>query len=182
MFQRLSPTSAEHVLEQLGERIDGIVDGGPCDVGVESTVVGFEGGMPVIYRPGAVSEEMIAECLGLGTGDWGLGKQTYGAFLPAPGMLEKHYSPDTAVFIGVPEVVPENSGLLAFGKLPENAAYFAKVLNLSESGNLIEAAANLYGMMHKMDSYKLDRIYAALLPENGIGHAINDRLQKAAAR
>jgi L-threonylcarbamoyladenylate synthase len=173
MFQHLSPTCAEHVFEQLKGKIDGIVDDGPCEVGVESTVIGFENGMPVIYRPGAITEEMIS-FLNPKSHALNFNKST------SPGLLDKHYSPNTPVFVGVPEAVPESSGLLAFGKLPKNAKDFEKVLNLSESGNLIEAAANLYGMLHELDSCDLIRIYAQLLPESGFGRAINDRLKKAA--
>jgi len=168
-FQHLSPTSAEHVLAQLDGKIDGIVDGGVCEIGVESTVVGFKNDMPVIYRPGAVTREMIGETLVYN----GLEK-------PSPGMLEKHYSPNTRLCLGLPSEVPPNCGLLAFGNLPENATRFAKVFNLSAEENLTEAATNLYGMLHELDSCKLNKIYAVLLPPVGIGVAINDRLGKAA--
>ena len=176
VFQHLSPTSAEHVLEQLGGKIDGIVDGGICEIGVESTVVGFENEMPVIYRPGAVTGEMIADSLGMEYGVWGMGNSQ----MPSPGMFKKHYSPNTLLSLELPHEVPPNCGLLAFGKLPENAEHFAKILNLSESENLTEAAANLYGMLHELDSHGLNKIYAALLPKTGLGIALNDRLIKAA--
>jgi len=172
-FQHLSPTSAEHVLEQLGGKIDGIVNGGFCEIGLESTVVGFENDIPVIYRPGAVTKEMIMESLGK------VLDPKSDAIL-SPGMLEKHYSPSTQLCLGLPSEVPPNCGLLAFGKLPENATLFAKALNLSATENLTEAAANLYGMLHELDSCGLSKIYAMLLPPVGIGVAINDRLGKAA--
>jgi len=172
-FQHLSPTSAEHVLEQLGSKIDGIVNGGVCEIGLESTVVGFENDIPVIYRPGAVTKEMIMESLGK------VLDPKSNAIL-SPGMLEKHYSPSTQLCLDLPSDVPPNCGLLAFGKLPENTTFFTKVLNLSATENLTEAAANLYGMLHELDSCKLNKIYAMLLPPIGIGVAINDRLTKAA--
>jgi len=172
-FQHLSPTSAEHVLEQLSGKIDGIVNGGFCEIGLESTVVGFENDIPVIYRPGAVTKEMIGECLGKIL-------DPKSNAIVSPGMLEKHYSPNTQLCLGLPSEVPPNCGLLAFGKLPENTKLFAKTLNLSVTENLTEAAANLYGMLHELDSCKLDKIYAMLLPPIGIGVAINDRLRKAA--
>jgi len=172
-FQHLSPTSAEHVLEQLSGKIDGIVNGGVCEIGVESTVVGFENDIPVIYRPGAVTKEMIGEFLGK------ILSPKSDSIL-SPGMLEKHYSPNTLLCLELPSEVPPNCGLLAFGKLPENAAHFAKILNLSAKENLTESAANLYGMLHELDSCKLNKIYAILLPPVGIGVAINDRLTKAA--
>ncbi|MDR3002017.1 MAG: threonylcarbamoyl-AMP synthase [Fibromonadaceae bacterium] len=176
MFQRLSPTSVEHVVEQLGGKIDGIVDGGACEVGIESTVVGFENNMPVIYRPGAVTGEMIVECLGVGS--WGVGSSK----LSSPGLLKKHYCPSTPFFIGLPSEVPKNCGLLAFGELPVKSGEFAEVLNLSEKACSTEAAANLYGMLHKLDSCKLDKFFATLLPPAGLGNAINDRLIKASCR
>jgi L-threonylcarbamoyladenylate synthase len=168
-FQHLSPTSPEHVLEQLSGKIDGIVDGGVCEIGVESTVVGFKNDTPVIYRPGAVTKEMIGEIL-----------IDNGQEKPSPGMLEKHYSPNTLLCLELPSEVPPNCGLLAFGELPENAVHFAKALNLSANANLTEAAANLYGMLHELDSCGLSKIYATLLPPVGVGVAINDRLTKAA--
>jgi len=165
-FQHLSPTSAEHVLAQLGGKIDGIVDGGACEIGVESTIVGFEDELPVIYRPGAITKEMIGESFGK-------------TLAPSPGMFKKHYSPNTKLCLGLPDDVPPNCGLLAFG---ENSLEFAKTLNLSAKGDLTEAAANLYSMLHELDSCGLDRIYAMLLPPIGIGVAINDRLVKAAGQ
>jgi len=170
-FQHLSPTSAEHVLEQLGGKIDGIVNGGACEIGVESTVVGFENDMPVIYRPGAITKEMITEYIG---------KPLYPiphTLNPSPGMLKKHYSPNTQLCLELPSDVPPNCGLLAFG---ENTLNFAKTLNLSAKGDLTEAAANLYSMLHELDSSGLNKIYAMLLPPIGIGVAINDRLTRAA--
>ncbi|MDR2732656.1 MAG: threonylcarbamoyl-AMP synthase [Fibromonadaceae bacterium] len=179
MFQHLSPTSAEHVLEQLGGRIDGIVDGGLCEVGVESTVVGFEDDRVVLYRPGAVTKEMIAECLLIENGELGMENSVENSQLKSPGLMKKHYSPSTPLFIGLPGVVPGGSGLLWFGELPASAGDFAKVLNLSEKADATEAAANLYGMLHGLDSCGLDRIFATLLPRVGLGNAVNDRLVKA---
>jgi L-threonylcarbamoyladenylate synthase len=213
MFQHLSPTSAEHVAEQLSGRIDGIVDGGVCEVGIESTVVGFESEMPVIYRPGAVTYEMVAgtlvesgelrvesnsqlladkKCGDNGSdGEWRMENGKYSQLSTlnsqlaiklgnaSPGMLKKHYSPNTSLCLELPSEVPPNSGLLAFGKLPANANDFVKILNLSQNANPTEAAANLYGMLHELDSCGLDRIFAMLLPEMGLGNAINDRLLRA---
>jgi L-threonylcarbamoyladenylate synthase len=178
MFQHLSPTSAEHVVEQLSGRIDGIVNGGACEVGIESTVVGFENDIPVIYRPGAVTAEMMGDCLGLGTRDIGY-ENNFQFKLSSPGLLKKHYSPNTPLCLELPNEIPPSSGLLAFGKLPTNANDFAKILNLSENANTTEAAANLYGMLHKLDSCGLNRIFVMLLPETGLGNAVNDRLIKA---
>jgi len=183
MFQHLSPTTAEHVAEQLGERIDGIVDGGACEIGIESSVIGFENSLPVIYRPGAVTAEMVAKVL-MENGELRMENILNSQFsilnsLPSPGMLKKHYSPNTPLCLELPSEVPPNCGLLAFGKLPANADGFAKILNLSENSNPTEAAANLYGMLHELDSCGLDRIFASLLPQTGLGNAVNDRLLKA---
>jgi L-threonylcarbamoyladenylate synthase len=181
MFQHLSPTSAQHVLEQLGNRIDGIVDGGVCEVGVESTVVGFENETPIIYRPGAVTKEII-EGLGFKVNSPLLEGCPKGGMY-SPGMLKKHYSPDTPLIFYFRNLnIPQNSGLLAFGNLPENANEFAKVLNLSASADATEAAANVYGMLHELDSLGLNRIFAVKLPDAGLGVAVNDRLAKAAAK
>jgi len=169
MFQHLSPTSAEHVREQLNGRIDGIVDGGACEVGIESTVIGFEDETPVIYRPGAITSEMT----GLKTAI------RSSAIHLSPGLSEKHYSPNTKLCLGLPNEVPPNSGLLAFGDLPANSGNFAKVLNLSEGSDSTEAAANLYGMLHELDSFGLSKIFAIPLPKTGLGNAINDRLARA---
>jgi len=183
MFQHLSPTNAEHVAEQLGERIDGIVDGGACEIGIESTVIGFENSLPVIYRPGAVTYEMVAKVL-MENGELRMENILNSQFSilnspPSPGMLKKHYSPNTPLCLELPSEVPPNSGLLAFGKLPANANDFAKILNLSENSNPTEAAANLYGMLHELDSCGLNRIFAVPLPQIGLGNAVNDRLLKA---
>jgi len=184
MFQHLSPTNAEHVFEQLGSRIDGIVDGGACEVGIESTVIGFENERPIIYRPGAITNEMIAELLNnsqLSTFNSQLNK-TPKSQPVSPGLLQKHYSPNTPFYLELPGEVPPNSGLLAFGKQPANSEKFSKILNLSESENPTEAAANLYRMLHSLDSCELSAIFATLLPKVGLGNAINDRLTKAAKR
>jgi L-threonylcarbamoyladenylate synthase len=172
MFQRISPTTAEHVMEQLKGKIDGIVDGGVCEVGVESTVIGFENETPVIYRPGAITREM------LGLHGWQQGQPRRAA--TAPGMMKKHYSPATPLAFLASQTIPPNSGLLAFGELPANANEFAKILNLSQKACPVEAAANLYGMLHKLDSFGLDGIFAVKLPEAGLGVALNDRLARAA--
>jgi L-threonylcarbamoyladenylate synthase len=173
MFQHLSPTSAEHVFEQLGSRIDGIVDGGACEVGIESTVIGFENETPVIYRPGAITSEMIGHPV-----SFAATPLKEGNFI-SPGLLEKHYSPNTPLCLELPNEIPPDSGLLAFGKLPGNSERFAKILNLSENENPTEAAANLYAMLHELDSCRLGKIFAMLLPKAGLGNAINDRLLKA---
>jgi len=140
-------------------------------VGIESTFIGFENETPVIYRPGAITGEMIED---IGYKVWGMGTGH-----PSPGLLDKHYSPDTSLCLGLPDEVPPNSGLLAFGELPANSERFAKILNLSKNGDSIEAAANLYAALHKLDSFGLGRIFAMRLPETGLGNAINDRLSRA---
>jgi L-threonylcarbamoyladenylate synthase len=176
MFQHLSPTTAEHVDQQLQGCIDGIVDGGACEIGIESTVAGFENGIPIIYRPGAITAEMIATAVGAAHRGCPYGPPTKPQ---SPGMLQKHYCPNTPLYIEPPSAVPPNSGLLAFGKLPANASNFAKILNLSESANPTEAAANLYKMLHELDSCGLNKIFTELLPKTGLGNAINDRLLRA---
>jgi L-threonylcarbamoyladenylate synthase len=140
--------------------------------------VGFENALPVIYRPGAITMEMIAECLGIESVKM---ETDNGKILPSPGLLKKHYCPNTSLSIELPSEVPANSGLLAFGKLPKNSECFAKTLNLSEKACATEAAANLYRMLHELDSCGLGKIYAMLLPKEGLGNAVNDRLIKGSA-
>lgn len=180
LFQHVSPTTAQHVAEQLGETIDGIVDGGSCQVGVESTIISFENGIPVVLRPGGITPEMIRSVAGNVT----LHKSSSnpGGPMPAPGMIDRHYRPQVPLFYGK---LPANAKLpvktvrIAFGN---QASAIAPTVNLSETGNLQEAAANLYAMMRQMDSDKNQLILVDPIPNEGLGIACNDRLKRAAVR
>lgn len=184
LFQKISPTTAQHVSDQLGGLIDGIVDGGACAIGVESTIVGFHGEQPVLYRPGAITPEMLMAVVGpverhVPTSHPGEPDVAQ----PAPGLLERHYSPSTPLLLGNwPAVWPERAGLLAFGTLPDDASRCASIFQLSETGDPVEAAARLYAGLRSLDAQGLDVILASPLPEAGLGIAVNDRLRRAASR
>jgi L-threonylcarbamoyladenylate synthase len=163
---KLSPTRAEDVLAGLGGRIEAVLDGGPCPVGVESTIVGLDG-PPRLLRPGGLPAEAIADCLGAP-----LLPPEAGGAVTAPGMLASHYAPEAALRLGATEAAPGEL-LLGFGPV-------AGDLSLSPSGDLREAAANLFHHLRALDA-RGARIAVAPIPEHGLGRAINDRLARAAA-
>ena len=180
-FGYVSPTTANHVADNLGNKLDYILDGGSCGVGVESTIVGFPEGIPTIYRKGGLAIEEIEKVIGK------VIVLPYSSSKPkAPGMLEKHYSPGVKLLIGdIPELIRkhknENYAVLSFKKVYNemNPAYM-KVL--SESGDIAEAARNLFAHLRYFAELKPDLILTELLPESGLGTAINDRLKRAAAQ
>lgn len=178
-FGRLSPTTAEAVLEQLGERIDGVLDGGACEIGIESTIIGFWAGRRLLLRPGGISREAIEACIGtLEVFQAGQDRS-----IPAPGLLPRHYAPQTPLVLR-PSASPVPAGRighLTFGSTPD--AYDAALtLNLDPGGDLCRAAANLYRMLRRLDHAALDGIVADRVPDTGLGLAINDRLERAARR
>ncbi len=166
---RISPTTAAHVLSGLDGRIDGLVDGGRCDVGLESTIIGFDGGATLL-REGGIPVEAIEACLGAP-----LRRSTEATDNPvAPGQLLSHYAPKGTVRLNATDL-SDGEVLLGFGPTPRAS------LNLSPSGDLTEAAANLFGMLHELDRLGAERIAVAPIPDHGLGRAINDRLARAAA-
>jgi L-threonylcarbamoyladenylate synthase len=167
---RVSPTTADHVAEELGDRIDLILDGGPTPLGIESTVIGFERDKAVLLRAGAVTREAIETVAGsLATAP--------STAVRSPGQLASHYAPHAALRLNVSHV-GANEALLAFGAhIPAGAK---RVLNLSRSGDLSEAAANLFAMLRDLDT-DADAIAVMPIPHDGLGEAINDRLMRAAA-
>ncbi len=165
---RISPTEADHVLAGLGGRIAAVVDGGPCTVGVESTIVGFAPD-PVLLRPGGLPVEAIEACLGAP-----LAVQAEGGPVTAPGQLASHYAPRASVRLNVVAPGPDER-LLGFG------AVDGVGLNLSPSGDLVEAAANLFHHLHALDIAGEAPIAVSPIPDHGLGRAINDRLRRAAA-
>ncbi len=185
LFKHVSPTTAEHVAEQLEERIDGIVDGGPCQVGVESTIVSFAHEIPTLLRPGAITLEMLQETLGHVAVQKPTSKpQNPSAASPAeaPGMLDSHYKPSVPLYYGIlPKnaKLPEGTVRLAFGK---TSGIIPATANLSESGNYTEATANLYAKMHELDSSNNKLILVDSIPEEGLGRALNDRLRRASLK
>ncbi|MDR2740654.1 MAG: threonylcarbamoyl-AMP synthase [Treponema sp.] len=199
-FGRLSPTRAEHVRDQLGDKVDYILDGGPCVVGVESTVLDLCTGEPRILRPGGVSREELEAVIGAvsGAGDGG-----NNAVHPrSPGQLKSHYAPRTPLSVHTRDEMialpwdarearlffdaasrdvwlrafsPMTSGPLT-GRSPVSEG---RTLVLSEGGNLAEAAARLFELLHTLDGLGASRIRAELVPDRGLGPAINDRLVRA---
>lgn len=180
LFGRVSPTTAQHVAEQLGDRIDLILDGGPCRVGVESSVLDLLTTPPTLRRPGGATSEDICAAIGeIQIRD----RQAAGSAAPAPGMLDQHYAPRTTVRIWNAESQPIPSGRIGLLTLQEIAEpnRFAAVEVLSRSGSLAEAAARLYAALRSLDRLGLDVILATPFPAHGLGRAINDRLRRAAA-
>lgn len=187
-FGALSPTRAEHVASAFQEGIAGILDGGPCSVGVESTIVGFAQGEPFLLRAGGLPIEdliRVAGPLSLDVGGPGNGSQSQEKSAPlAPGRLPWHYAPTTPLsLLGEPRPVGEREGrgLLSFRGLEMTRGY-ACVEVLSPAGDLHEASARLFACLHRLDARGLKGIDAESVPEMGLGLAIMDRLKKAAAR
>jgi len=202
-FGRLSPTRAEHAKAELGDLVDCIVDGGPCSVGVESTVLQISGHSARILRPGGISREQLEALAGQTLDDSG----TTTGPATSPGMMKSHYAPERPLSLHQPEEMvtlpprPEDGYLFFSGKSRDawlertNAAailiphssflmpHFSEyIAALSETGSAVEAAANLFEYLRRLDSKPIRRIHAEALPEEGIGAAVNDRLRRAAAR
>ena len=165
----VSPTTAQHVAEGLGEKIDLILDAGPCPVGVESTVLAIDGDTAILLRPGGLPCAEIEAVTGP------LKSAEANAPLSSPGMLKSHYAPDAALRLNAAAPEP-GEAFLAFG--PGAVACTA---NLSRTGDLNEAAANLFALLRQLDAEGYKRIAVAPIPMDGLGEAINDRLQRAAA-
>ena len=177
-FGRISPTTAQHVRDGLGGRIPLIVDGGPCAVGIESTIVSADGDRLRILRAGPITAEELAP---FGAVEFGVA----GGVPDAPGQLKSHYAPRTSLRLADRSTFSVqrstfNVGLLAFSS-PENAGCFSAVEILSRTGDLREAAATLFAKLRRLDDASLDLIIAEPVPEHGLGIAIMDRLRKAAA-
>jgi L-threonylcarbamoyladenylate synthase len=166
---RVSPTTAAHVLDGLSGRIDAVVDGGPCPVGVESSIVGLVG-PATLLRPGGLPAEAVEACLGAPLMRPGADP----ARPLAPGQLASHYAPRAAVRLNA-EAPRGDEVLLGFGPVA------GAQLNLSPSGDLAEAAANLFAMLRRLDEAGAAAIAVSPIPETGLGLAINDRLRRAAA-
>lgn len=173
---RISPTSAEAVADDLGDRIDLILDAGPCGVGVESTIVKVDGDRVHLLRPGGLAAEEIEAFIGAK-----LVRADHAAAIQAPGMMASHYAPDAAMRLNARSVEPDEA-LLAFGPTRVAGAEGARtIMNLSPSGNLREAAANLFDFMRRLDATGATTIAVEPVPLEGLGEAINDRLKRAAA-
>jgi len=173
---QLSPTTAAHVAEGLGEGIALVLDGGPCPVGLESTVLDLTAATPAILRPGGVTAEAIATLIGAVRSEAPTpGADTFA--LKSPGQLPSHYAPGLPLRMNV-RALAAREALLAFGPAPLAGA--PETLNLSPTGDLTEAAANLFAMLHALDRPEFTGIAVMPVPETGLGRAINDRLRRAA--
>lgn len=178
-FGYISPTTARHVEQQLGDKVPYILDGGECQVGIESTIIGMEEDKVMVYRKGGIALEDLVALVG----EVYL-KEGKNAIPITPGMLPSHYAPKTKLVLGnIDDLISENQGksyaILTFGthsfKKP------LRIFNLSKDGKTAEAARNLYRILREIDELDFDIILAELLPEQGLGAAINDRLRRAAA-
>ena len=177
-FGYISPTNAAHVQKQLGTKIPFILDGGNCEKGIESTIIGFENDEPVLYRVGAISKEAIEKCVGP------ISSKTKAATTPeAPGMLSKHYSPRTPFMVSesilsdIEKYKNQAVGFVVFSNgIIETSEKF---ILLTKTESLDEAAQNLYAAMHQLDAQGFDFIIAEKFPETGIGISLNDRLFRA---
>lgn len=177
-FGYVSPTTAQHVYDQLGKDIPYILEGGTCTIGLESTIVGFEADEAVVYRLGGLPLEDIMHVIGP------VRVQLNKSSNPqAPGMLKSHYSPGKPVILGdlkdlIAEYQGKKIGIISyqkgFGDYPQ--------ITLSTSGNMQEAAARLFKALRELDSVEIDIILAEKVPDFGLGRAINDRLERAAAK
>ncbi|MEQ1951021.1 L-threonylcarbamoyladenylate synthase [Mesorhizobium sp. CN2-181] len=172
---RVSATTAAAVAEDLGDRIRLVVDGGPTPVGVESTILKVDGGKLRLLRPGGVTAEEIEQAAGVTV------ERAGDAPIEAPGMMTSHYAPGAAVRLDAREVY-DGEALLAFGPVrASGAGNAAAVQNLSEGGDLREAAANLFSFLKHLDRSSVATIAVEPIPFDGLGEAINDRLRRAAA-
>ena len=174
---KISGTTAAAVAADLGGKVPLIVDGGPTRIGVESTIVKVEGGRPRLLRPGGIASERIEEI----AGQTMLRADPARTGIEAPGMLASHYAPGAAVRLDAAEVRPSEA-LLAFGPTPPSGSeHAAATLNLSASGDLREAASNLFSHLLALDLSGAASIAVQPIPQSGLGEAINDRLRRAAA-
>jgi len=209
-FGALSPTRAEHVKTGLGEKVDLILDGGPCKIGVESTVLDITDDCIKILRPGGTPREAIEDLIGAvdGFGSSEQGTDSSGQGLASPGLLKSHYAPDTPLTVLSREEIiklPKEANCASTQRNTENKGiaflffdgtardewrskqFGAKeppdsfvVKVLSQSGDLLEAASRLFETLHEIDSCAVTQIFAQTAPQKGLGEAINDRLKRAA--
>ncbi|RVU18729.1 L-threonylcarbamoyladenylate synthase [Methylobacterium oryzihabitans] len=176
---RVSPTEAAHVLGDLDGRIAAVLDGGACPVGIESTIVAcLVPGAPVLLRPGGLAREAIEAVLGRPLGAPPQGAADAPA---APGLLSSHYAPRAAIRLDAEAIRPGEAALLFGGAAPPGLDGAAARLDLSPSGDLAEAAANLYAGLRRLDASGAAVIAVMPLPAHGLGEAILDRLRRAAA-
>jgi L-threonylcarbamoyladenylate synthase len=179
----ISPTTALHVYNDLNEKVPLILDGGSCNKGIESTILGFEDGEPVVYRMGSIPVDAIEKVTGK------IRQKVSTTNIPiAPGMFDKHYAPHTP-FVITDDIHKtlfsfaikfKHIGVMIYGELPELTDHkTAIIFQLSLTGSMEEAAQRLYDGMHQLDAMELDLIIALRFPETALGNSLNDRLQRA---
>lgn len=173
----ISPTKAEHVWQSLDREIGYILDGGECITGIESTIVGFEGDVPVIYRKGVITPEDISNTIGNVI-------EYSGSSIIAPGMLTAHYSPVTPMVLvesiadAAEQYKHKSFGVITYNNYDHQISIDRQMI-LCSGSDYVAAAKNLYAAMHAMDKKGYDLIIAKKFPDEGIGRALNDRLQRA---
>jgi L-threonylcarbamoyladenylate synthase len=176
-FGYISPTTAQHVADQLGEVVPYILDGGPSSVGVESTILGWEEGKCVLYRAGGITVEAIEEVIGP------LSQAPVKVMPVAPGMIESHYAPRKPLIVGDVDALlaaHADKRVVVITLKRQVKAWRSEVL--SASGDLNEAARNLFATLRALDASEAELILAEVFPNEGLGRAINDRLRRAAAK
>jgi L-threonylcarbamoyladenylate synthase len=177
-YMRISPTSAAQVDAYFGEQLEYVLEGGVCERGVESTIVGWEEGRAVIYRQGALAQEEIEALIG------SLSQPAKHTEIVAPGMAKRHYAPQTKLILtnDIEKSIKENEGIrlgvLSFSKT-FSADNILSMQCLSSQCDLREAACNLYTALQSFDALQIDLIIAEVFPEEGLGRTINDRLRRA---
>jgi len=187
-FQYISPTSAQQVEEQLGNKIPYILDGGKCLIGIESTIVGIENNIPVIYRLGGISVEEIEREIGnvIILTDQPENKTNGENSITTPGQLKKHYAPKKQLLIGtlqqyIEQIKDKKIAYITYGKENLNIrSSNVTIYNLSETQNLLEAASKLFEILYLIDQSDAEIIVAKPFPNKGLGRSINDRLKRAA--
>lgn len=181
-FGSISPTTAQHVHNYFNEEVKVILDGGPCEMGIESTIIGFENDVPILYRYGSIAREAIEQVI------HNLTVITKSEQSPvAPGMLLSHYAPKKTTYLvdNVEDFIHNSNAkkiaALVFKNPLINAAIVQQEV-LSPTGNLQEASKNLYSALHRLDSSDADIIVVERMPQSGLGESINDRLQRASIK
>jgi L-threonylcarbamoyladenylate synthase len=178
-YQSISPTAPEHVESYFGNEIPLILDGGPCNKGLESTIVGFEGDQVIVYRLGALTLEDLESCVGTIEEKTNNHEQ-----VKSPGMAKKHYSPKTPLLfssfirIDVQKYVSKKIAVVCFDDLYDLESN-EWLKSYSFHGDLQNASANLYGLLHDLDSQNYDLIIIEKFPDLGLGKTLNDRLERA---
>ena len=181
----ISPTTAQHVLAQLENEVSYVLDGGPAMLGLESTIVAFEGEQVVVLRKGALPLEQLKEAVGtLILRDQVMNQQGAQPLPQAPGQLARHYAPRTQLVVGTAEqyaqqLTQPNTVLLTFSRTVTGIAA-ERQFRLTANGNMAEAAARLFRLLRQLDTQRFSLIIAEPVPEEGLGRAINDRLRRAA--